>query len=176
MPRTRGEIVMRRAMRPIAMLLFAIALAGCQGTAGPSWLHPGDADTQQKRALRYDPYPEPDTGRARRSAPGRATTKHRWPIRPAPAGSAATTTPIGGGSHSRPRRPSRHRRPSGRRQPPPAPTVARRQRRPRRQPRRLRRSKAVKCRLNCSTPRDLGTSWPGERRCLRGLFSLRRLL
>ncbi len=49
-------------MRPIAMLLFAIALAGCQGTAGPSWLHPGDADTQQKRALRYDPYPEPDTG------------------------------------------------------------------------------------------------------------------
>jgi hypothetical protein len=28
----------------------------------PCWLHPGDADTQQKVALRYDPYPEPDLG------------------------------------------------------------------------------------------------------------------
>ena len=64
------------------------------------------------------------------------------------------------------------RRPSGRRQPPAGPDRRRRQRRPRRQPRRLRRSKAVKCRLNCLTPRDLGTSWPWcERRCLRGLFS-----
>jgi len=53
---------MMRAMWPTVVLLFAIASAGCKTTATPCWLHPGDTETQQKQALRYDPYPEPDTG------------------------------------------------------------------------------------------------------------------
>jgi hypothetical protein len=43
-------------------LLIGAALAGCKGTAGPCWLHPGSAQTQQARALRYDPYPENEPG------------------------------------------------------------------------------------------------------------------
>jgi hypothetical protein len=39
-----------------------VALAGCQDIAGPDWFHPGTAAAQQKRALRYDPYPENDSG------------------------------------------------------------------------------------------------------------------
>jgi hypothetical protein len=33
-------------------------LAGCKSTVPPDLSHPGRADVQQKRALRYDPYPE----------------------------------------------------------------------------------------------------------------------
>jgi hypothetical protein len=45
-----------------AEVLILTALAGCQRTAGPCWLHPGSASTQQNRALRYDPYPENEPG------------------------------------------------------------------------------------------------------------------
>jgi hypothetical protein len=29
---------------------------------GPNWLHPGSASEQQRRAIRYDPYPQIDMG------------------------------------------------------------------------------------------------------------------
>ena len=35
------------------------ALVGCRHTAMPNIAHPGDAASQQKQAVRYDPYPEP---------------------------------------------------------------------------------------------------------------------
>ena len=41
-----------------AFVLILAALAGCQSTAGPCWFHPGPAQAQHTRALRYDPYPE----------------------------------------------------------------------------------------------------------------------
>ncbi len=45
-----------------AGLLMLVALDGCRDIAGPDWTHPGTAAAQQKRALRYDPYPESDSG------------------------------------------------------------------------------------------------------------------
>ena len=45
-----------------AGLLVSSALAGCASTAKPNWLHPGTAQAQQARALRYDPYPENESG------------------------------------------------------------------------------------------------------------------
>ncbi len=45
-----------------AGLLILVALAGCRGLAWPNWTHPGSAACQQKQALRYDPYPEKETG------------------------------------------------------------------------------------------------------------------
>ena len=38
--------------------------AGCKSVAEPCWLHPGPAQQQQTRALRYDPYPENEAGPA----------------------------------------------------------------------------------------------------------------
>ena len=48
----------------VAGLTFLMILVGCKSTAGPCWLHPGTARTQQTRALRYDPYPESNPGSA----------------------------------------------------------------------------------------------------------------
>ena len=53
---------MTRTIWPAAMLLVVLVAGGCQTTATPNWMHPGDADTQRKLALRYDPYPEPGIG------------------------------------------------------------------------------------------------------------------
>jgi hypothetical protein len=36
--------------------------AGCQHLEKPNLLHPGSEQTQQARALRYDPYPETSIG------------------------------------------------------------------------------------------------------------------
>jgi hypothetical protein len=51
---------------PIFKLVLPLALAacaiGCQTTAGPNWAHPGPTQVQEARAIRYDPYPEPDIG------------------------------------------------------------------------------------------------------------------
>lgn len=44
--------------------LILLGLAGCQSTAMPSLRHPGSAQTQQNRAVRFDPYPENDVGPA----------------------------------------------------------------------------------------------------------------
>jgi hypothetical protein len=43
------------------MLLF-VGITGCQSMVGPNWGHPGSASEQQKRAIRYDPYPQTDMG------------------------------------------------------------------------------------------------------------------
>jgi hypothetical protein len=45
-------------------MLFAAALAGCQGDkfGWPSWMHPGSAQQQGMRAARFDPYPQTDPG------------------------------------------------------------------------------------------------------------------
>ena len=42
--------------------LFFLVLAGCQSTAPPSLTHPGSAQVQQNRAVRFDPYPENEMG------------------------------------------------------------------------------------------------------------------
>ena len=53
----------------IAMgLLFLSMVVGCHNRrgeltmAGPDLFHPRSADIQQKRALRYDPFPDPNVG------------------------------------------------------------------------------------------------------------------
>lgn len=51
-----------RMLSLIVLLGSAFGLAGCQNMGGPNWLHPGSADVQQRRAIRYDPYPQPDFG------------------------------------------------------------------------------------------------------------------
>lgn len=51
-------------MRRIAILLAGVSLlasAGC-GAARPNWFSPGNAGYQQRRAERFDPYPEPGIG------------------------------------------------------------------------------------------------------------------
>jgi hypothetical protein len=50
-----------RWLRFFVVVLLPL-IVGCSHTAGPCWLHPGAAKTQQNRALRYDPYPENEPG------------------------------------------------------------------------------------------------------------------
>lgn len=40
--------------------VLALVAGGCAGMGRPNWFHPGPAAYQQKRAERFDPYPEPD--------------------------------------------------------------------------------------------------------------------
>jgi hypothetical protein len=47
---------------PVAGLMILGALSGCKSVTPPSLDHPRSADIQQKRALRYDPYPETGIG------------------------------------------------------------------------------------------------------------------
>ena len=68
-----------------AGLLILVALGGCRGIAGPNWMHPGTAAVQEKRALRYDPYPEKETGPSMEGtrpreydAPPPETSRARW--------------------------------------------------------------------------------------------------
>jgi hypothetical protein len=66
------------------------ALAGCAHTTPPSLDHPGSAATQQKRALRYDPYADPSIGndvstirpREYQNPPAEAA-QSRWHLDPA---------------------------------------------------------------------------------------------
>ena len=59
---------MRRLWSLGTGLLLLGVIAGCHSKAGeptmamPSLAHPRSADIQQKRALRYDPYPETKVG------------------------------------------------------------------------------------------------------------------
>jgi hypothetical protein len=46
------------------VVVFAAVGGGCQNLARPNLLHPGTAEEQQKRAIRYDPYPQADMGPA----------------------------------------------------------------------------------------------------------------
>ena len=51
-------------IRRVAWLLLALApLSGCSSTiARPRLLHPGTAQSQQRRAEEFDPYPLPELG------------------------------------------------------------------------------------------------------------------
>jgi hypothetical protein len=53
---------MQGPWKSIISLLITTALVGCKGTVGPAWAHPGSARAQQTQALRYDPYPENESG------------------------------------------------------------------------------------------------------------------
>jgi len=71
----------------VLVLVLAIAMGGCKGLKGPSWLHPGPAPDQQKRAERFDPYvdnqiaPEVVGGRPREYAnPVPEPERARWPV------------------------------------------------------------------------------------------------
>ena len=46
----------------LALSTFAAMLAGCATVAPPRLLHPGTAQTQQRRAEEFDPYPLPELG------------------------------------------------------------------------------------------------------------------
>lgn len=39
-----------------------LSLLGCASLAMPNWRHPGTAETQQRRAHQFDPYPEVNLG------------------------------------------------------------------------------------------------------------------
>ncbi len=45
------------------LCVLFLGLAGCSATR-PSLAHPGSAQVQQNRAVRFDPYPENETGPA----------------------------------------------------------------------------------------------------------------
>ncbi len=71
----------------VAGLLFLVSLSGCKTTAMPKLFHPGSANEQQNRALRYDPYPENESGPAMTSSrprdydkPPPETSRSRWHI------------------------------------------------------------------------------------------------
>jgi hypothetical protein len=53
---------MSKRWLPAAGLMILCTLAGCKTTATPDLEHPRSATVQQKRALRYDPYPENNVG------------------------------------------------------------------------------------------------------------------
>jgi hypothetical protein len=40
------------------LALLFLGIAGCQNTAQPNLVHPGTAQAQQNRAVRFDPYPD----------------------------------------------------------------------------------------------------------------------
>jgi hypothetical protein len=68
-------------------------IAGCKFTDMPSLTHPRSATIQQKRALRYDPYPETGIGtdistvRPREyQIPPAEPTQARWKLDPATNG------------------------------------------------------------------------------------------
>jgi len=68
MPQPFGKeaIFMTRPWLSILGLTLSLGLigglSGCKTTEWPNWLHPGSEQAQQERALRYDPYPEPNIG------------------------------------------------------------------------------------------------------------------
>ncbi len=49
---------MRRFASVVLGLALVVGAAGCRGLAPPNWSHPGPAEYQQRRAERFDPYPE----------------------------------------------------------------------------------------------------------------------
>jgi hypothetical protein len=49
---------MREKLWRAAGLTLLGTLAGCASTSMPSLSHPGPAGVQQKRAVKYDPWPE----------------------------------------------------------------------------------------------------------------------
>jgi hypothetical protein len=71
----------------LGLSILTVAIAGCAGVKGPSWLHPGSTAYQQSQAQRFDPLPAnniaPDVVGARPrdsqiTAP--EPTQARWPV------------------------------------------------------------------------------------------------
>ncbi|MEN6458639.1 MAG: membrane or secreted protein [Thermoguttaceae bacterium] len=73
---------------PLAIAICILtAAAGCRSTAGPDWMHPGSAEAQRKQALRYDPYPQNESGPSIAGArpreydvPPPETSRARWTL------------------------------------------------------------------------------------------------
>ncbi len=81
---------------PAAVLLILGVLSGCKSTATPNWTHPGSDKVQVKRATRFDPYPEPQTGTTMAGdrprdyqAPVDETSRSRWVLDKSPERSNA---------------------------------------------------------------------------------------
>jgi hypothetical protein len=53
---------MYNTLRIILPAILLAGVAGCQGMASPNWGSPGTAAEQRKRAERFDPYPEDESG------------------------------------------------------------------------------------------------------------------
>lgn len=51
-----------KTLGPFLLVLAMAGLSGCARVATPDWGNPGTADAQQRRAERFDPYPDPDAG------------------------------------------------------------------------------------------------------------------
>ena len=51
-----------KTLGKLVAVVGLLCLTGCFNLAPPQWLHPGDAPSQRKRAVRFDPYPENETG------------------------------------------------------------------------------------------------------------------
>ena len=88
--RMEGNIAMKGVWSVASGLLVLSVLGGCKTTAKPSLTEPRGADVQQKRALRYDPYPDTNAGPAMTGVrprdydiPPAETTRARWERDPA---------------------------------------------------------------------------------------------
>jgi hypothetical protein len=46
----------------LTLLLLVTGLSGCASLGRPAWLDPGPARTQQRRAVRFDPFMQNDIG------------------------------------------------------------------------------------------------------------------
>jgi hypothetical protein len=60
---------MMKTLGKLTMAAALLSLTGCFSLAPPQWGHPGTATEQQKRAIRFDPYPENDIGPATNTQP-----------------------------------------------------------------------------------------------------------
>ena len=58
MTATRSTLRRHAALAALA----AIAASGCASLGKPAWLEPGPARNQQRRAARFDPFPQDDIG------------------------------------------------------------------------------------------------------------------
>jgi hypothetical protein len=57
----------RRTLGPITICVgaaVALAFTGCSSLGRPQWLEPGPSRSQQRRAVRFDPYLQDDTAPA----------------------------------------------------------------------------------------------------------------
>ena len=53
---------MLKTLRILVSLATLAVVVGCQSLAGPDWGHPGSAAEQQRRAERFDPFPQDECG------------------------------------------------------------------------------------------------------------------
>ncbi|MGW8256835.1 MAG: membrane or secreted protein [Thermoguttaceae bacterium] len=46
----------------VLVAILSLTLASCKSLARPNWFSPGTIQEQQRRAVRFDPYPENEPG------------------------------------------------------------------------------------------------------------------